>query len=69
MKIILLLYDILEKKNNGDDIFMLTRNIIMCFVIIVKWSTLIFVTNAADIKTVIYDNRFFLFYFEIKCYY
>lgn len=55
MKIILLLDDILEKKINGDDIFMLTRNIIMCFVIIVRWSTLIFVTNAADVKTVIYE--------------
>lgn len=61
MKIILLLDDILEKIN-GEDIFMLTRNIIMCFVNIVRWSTLIFVTNAFDVKTVIYDNRlFFLF--------
>lgn len=61
MKIILLLDDILEKKINCDDIFMLTRNIIKCFVNIVRWSTLIFVTNAADVKTVIYDNRLFFF--------
>jgi len=47
---IILLHDIL-RKINGDNIFMLTRNITILYVVnIVGWPTLIFVPKADDAK-------------------